>query len=408
MKTTLNWTAGIAFASLLMPWTLTNVLAQSESDAPKFRPRTDANAKQDLELLREVLNRATDADGAINPLGKFQMRNPTPFQADSTSRIELGAKDSGSEKDGVDQLVDKADLDAEKKPTIESRTPKKESAQTKKNDSTSISQLPAPIYSITEQPTWVPTRIVDHYSHPTIQYPVSLASTIIPWRGDSGNYVANLQDVNFNAPGSASTGGVFPNPGFPQGSAGSAGGSFVAPTAPFNPNLAPGFNPNGTIVNTPLYNSAPLSSAPQPYYPPQSGINPGVSGNPIRSSSDAMPSYPRQIPMVNSAPFVSPAPCQSDARHMVSCEVYRQPTDSCGPTRYGPNGYASQQGGSPYSYVPSTYMPYSNNGYDSGYRPLIGFGQSLASAHLGRGIIGQPTAYVDGQPVRNFLRYIFP
>ena len=28
--------------------------------------------------------------------------------------------------------------------------------------------------------------------------------------------------------------------------------------------------------------------------------------------------------------------------------------------------------------------------------------------YLGQGIIGQPTAYVDGQPVRNLFRYIFP
>ncbi len=28
--------------------------------------------------------------------------------------------------------------------------------------------------------------------------------------------------------------------------------------------------------------------------------------------------------------------------------------------------------------------------------------------YLGQGIIGQPTAYVDGQPVRNLMRYIFP
>jgi hypothetical protein len=27
---------------------------------------------------------------------------------------------------------------------------------------------------------------------------------------------------------------------------------------------------------------------------------------------------------------------------------------------------------------------------------------------VGRGIIGQPTVYVAGQPIRNFLRYLSP
>jgi hypothetical protein len=44
---------------------------------------------------------------------------------------------------------------------------------------------------------------------------------------------------------------------------------------------------------------------------------------------------------------------------------------------------------------------------NAGYVPVVGFGQG-ANAQLGRGLYGQPTAYVDGQPVRNFLRYIFP
>ena len=99
---------------------------------------------------------------------------------------------------------------------------------------------------------------------------------------------------------------------------------------------------------------------------------------------------------------------------MVSRSVYRQSVDPCAPpargaaNTYAPPPYATQPGGSPFSYVPPTAMASSNNGYNSGYRSLVGFGQSLNNAHLGRGILGQPTAYVDGQPVRNFFRYIFP
>ena len=43
----------------------------------------------------------------------------------------------------------------------------------------------------------------------------------------------------------------------------------------------------------------------------------------------------------------------------------------------------------------------------SAYTPLLPI-VSAQGARLGQGIIGQPTAYIDNQPVRNFLRYIFP
>ncbi len=42
------------------------------------------------------------------------------------------------------------------------------------------------------------------------------------------------------------------------------------------------------------------------------------------------------------------------------------------------------------------------------YTPLLNFRNLPQGSYLGQGIIGQPTAYVDGQPVRNLLRYISP
>ena len=42
------------------------------------------------------------------------------------------------------------------------------------------------------------------------------------------------------------------------------------------------------------------------------------------------------------------------------------------------------------------------------YQPIIRLSNMQPGTYLGQGIIGQPTAYVDGQPVRNLLRYIFP
>jgi hypothetical protein len=42
------------------------------------------------------------------------------------------------------------------------------------------------------------------------------------------------------------------------------------------------------------------------------------------------------------------------------------------------------------------------------YRPIITLRNLPPGTYIGQGIIGQPKAYVDGQPVRNFVRYIFP
>ena len=42
------------------------------------------------------------------------------------------------------------------------------------------------------------------------------------------------------------------------------------------------------------------------------------------------------------------------------------------------------------------------------YQPIIRLANIKPGTYLGQGIIGQPTAYVDGQPVRNLLRYISP
>lgn len=40
--------------------------------------------------------------------------------------------------------------------------------------------------------------------------------------------------------------------------------------------------------------------------------------------------------------------------------------------------------------------------------PVIPLRSMPYGTYLGQGIIGQPVAYVDGEPVRNFLRYVFP
>lgn len=203
-------------------------------------------------------------------------------------------------------------------------------------------------------------------------------------------------------------------------------------------------------------NAVPVTVMPAPptYYVPGAiapqGIVPGMSpqaGVPYAGSP--MPTYNRAGTFVNSAPFVSKPPAAVDARFMVSPAVWQQQASnaagvSCNPspastvpgvpqTRVVPptvgsvpgmapqgvpigvngvtptSGLVPPVGASPFAYAPPAAMAPGNvyapsNG---GFVPLVGFGQGT-NAQLGRGLYGQPTAYVNGQPVRNFLRYVFP
>ena len=69
-------------------------------------------------------------------------------------------------------------------------------------------------------------------------------------------------------------------------------------------------------------------------------------------------------------------------------------------------------GAVPGTYVPPTLTPnltpgtYSPN--NSGYSPFFSLGQENYNVQIGRGIIGQPTVYVPGQPFRNLIRYLSP
>ena len=82
-------------------------------------------------------------------------------------------------------------------------------------------------------------------------------------------------------------------------------------------------------------------------------------------------------------------------------------------------GYAAQPYSPPPVQLPApAVMPqFQTNlgGYQGGFgfpnglpRALISLGQNLNAVQVGEGIIGQPVAYVPGQILRNWLRYIFP
>lgn len=390
MKATFPLIAGLSLASLLSVPILTHSHAQSDADTPTFRPRTDFNAKSDLQLLREELNRASDAEGAINPLGEYIERNSQEGQRKINPPLEMRP---------ADREADPVDNEAEERPRIEPKS-MKQNAPSKPStvtQSPSIAILPGPHYTIIQPATPQYSATIFDNFRPLAQYPVSLAAS---------SYVANQPEIPF---GSSSNSNILPANILGGGAANNNAilpDAATIPVYPYNAAPLPGSAslapPNSTFPNQP---------PPQPYYPTQPGLNPGIAGAaPMRSPSDGMPNYSRQAPMVNGPPFVSGAPCRYDARNMVSQDLYRQAVDPCAPARCSPTGYApyaTQPSGGGLSYIPPTYMP-NNNGYNSGYRPLIGFGQTLDNAYLGRGIIGQPTAYVDGQPVRNFIRYLFP
>ena len=137
---------------------------------------------------------------------------------------------------------------------------------------------------------------------------------------------------------------------------------------------------------------------------------------------------PAQTP-VTPTPVFRPQTVNQAANQVPTLQVpaFQSPTLSPSvPSTYGgflgQNGSVYQvqpQGG--YQFQPGLGVPQFNSTGATGggnwfsnaitgtgaYTPLLPI-VSAQGARLGQGIIGQPTAYIDGQPVRNLLRYIFP
>ncbi|MEQ1826343.1 MAG: hypothetical protein ABL921_10360 [Pirellula sp.] len=417
------------------------------ADIPKFRPRTDEQAAQDTQSLRERLSKVSDSLGPVNVLGDY-VRN----EARSLS-------DRGG------------DRESERKPSLDAKPKEYQSANAAVSPprDRGIVLLPGPRFTII-QPVpsngsrnlaandgFRPSRLAsdrEAIMAPSLQNPVTYASANVPIMNLAPQVIARYQ------PDIPSTGGM-PGPmsGFPgsstnilpnasppimpppTGTLNAQPGAFSPPAPVYNvpPYGAPGV-PMGTaappmmnpqpapgVMSTPLPGSgAPgvvgnpgtMMPAPQPYYPQPGPMASGpmvgapTAGGPmpaapmVSPSDSTLPRYPRAAPFVNGPPFVSGPPCQFDASYMVSPRAYRPNVDSCGPGGYAPSPYATRPTGSPFTYIPPTGM--AANYRNPPFPILIGFGQNLNNAYLSRGIIGQPTAYVDGQPIRNFLRYLSP
>jgi hypothetical protein len=68
----------------------------------------------------------------------------------------------------------------------------------------------------------------------------------------------------------------------------------------------------------------------------------------------------------------------------------------------GTGGFAS-----PTIQYPQVLPPVGGTSTSTGFRPLVRLKNMPPGTYLGQGVLGQPKAYVDGQPVRNLLRYVF-
>ncbi len=116
----------------------------------------------------------------------------------------------------------------------------------------------------------------------------------------------------------------------------------------------------------------------------------------------ALANQPQVVPPTSTLPQFQPTVGQ-----LASYQAL-QPGYNCAPT-IPSNGVPAYVPGAvvpptlPPNMTPQLYTP-----DNAGYRPLFSLGQENYNVQLGRGIIGQPTVYVSGQPIRNFLRYISP
>jgi hypothetical protein len=212
-----------------------------------------------------------------------------------------------------------------------------------------------------------------------------------------------------------------PNLGNPSGNG--AGGvdreAMAQPSmsAPSNGNVnnqsAPsnGFNPNLGVPNRQPAEQRPFASPSDFQQAPQNQL-PQSQVPQSQVPQSQLPRY--QIPQyVNSEPFVTAGPIPCDSYGMIEQAAYAVPGyDVCGGPSVLPMAPPPAYGNLPYNYAPPPILPDAAPGLyapdNSGLRPLFTLGQENYNVGVGRGIIGQPVAYVNGQPFRNFLRYLFP
>lgn len=161
----------------------------------------------------------------------------------------------------------------------------------------------------------------------------------------------------------------------------------------------PVLNQNSTPSTLPSPATAPSTFAPAP----RSTLPPNV---PIASTQDYQPIPQPQLG--NSYATVDNCSCISPPSGYTAASV------GCGsPVNYGSPGYAPPTGYiAPPSQIAAPFTPPGQftaiSGNAAPLPSLFTLGQQNNPVQVGQGIIGQPVAYVPGQSIRNFIRYLFP
>ena len=99
------------------------------------------------------------------------------------------------------------------------------------------------------------------------------------------------------------------------------------------------------------------------------------------------------------------APCCRSTYHPSSVPVHASQWPAPSSSFYGapPESYCA-----PPVYDVPTLAPGPTPYRHPGPQPLIALRPTPPDTYVGRGSLGQPKAYVPGQPVRNFLRWLTP
>ena len=152
---------------------------------------------------------------------------------------------------------------------------------------------------------------------------------------------------------------------------------------------------------TPIQSRGVVQTTYQPQYQAQRVVDPYAPR--VSQYGQTVTAY--QVP-ANQRPTLGIGPV-SRTGYVNNCGCGVQSTANYVPVNNLQTGAAVSAPPATFGSQPQTFgiQPTVGNGP---YRPIVTLRNLPAGTYLGQGIVGQPKAYVDGQPVRNFIRYISP
>lgn len=168
-------------------------------------------------------------------------------------------------------------------------------------------------------------------------------------------------------------------------------------------------NDYGSATRSPSAAAPPPASPPTTSYPTAPSLQGLQPVAPLGAPLAAPPQHQPNASPSDLAPLPQPQ-LPSNWATVDNCNLvsgpsgYRAEFGFCSPAPVVPVGYAAPPVILPPAVAPGAPMapaPF-------GCRPLFTLGQENYNVQVGQGIIGQPTAYVPGQNIRNFIRYLSP